>query len=66
MGGLSYLVIRTPRYCSECPLCMQDRYCWETGCKCNETDEIPEWCPLIEVKYTNTKTINIGGEKNVF
>ena len=47
----SILVIDTPEYCSECPVCYED---WQNREYCGITseriwyDNIPEWCPLKE------------------
>ena len=46
----SILVIDTPNYCSECPLCYEERDTYRDCCSFNGypilTSDKPDWCPL--------------------
>ena len=62
----SILVIDTPEYCRECPLCAEDRQTYRDYCRI--TDDViwsldkPDWCPLkpLPEKETNDRLVEWG------
>ena len=46
----SILVIDTPEYCRECPLCAEDHQTYRDYCRITDdviwTLDKPDWCPL--------------------